>query len=91
MENIKYKIEFWGGGFIGASLVIGMIWFTIYITEKQAGYYCDYCHQGSYRNKTEVLYEYGSKPCTVAEDSIHHFSWWMIAPKFKKAPKYVRK
>lgn len=90
IENIKDIIVLFSGVFIVPSLVFGVIWFAVYTTEKQAGYYCDYCHQGSYRNKTEVLYTYGNKPCPVAQDSIHHFSWWMVAPQFKKAPKYVK-
>ena len=84
------KFFLWVCFIMALSFVIGMIWFGIYTTEKKAGYYCDYCHKGSYRNKTEVLYEYGNEPCTVAEDSIHHFSWWMIAPQFQKLPKFVK-
>lgn len=78
------------GGVVLFGSIVGVIYSLIYITEKEAGYYCDYCYKGSYRNKTEVLYEYGNTPCTASEDSMHHFSFWMTAPKYKVMPKYVK-
>lgn len=90
MNIDKFRIKLHIVGIITIVLIVGIMWFFLYITEKQAGYYCDYCHKGSYRNKTEVLHQYGNTPCTVAKDSMHHFSWWMTAPNYKIRPKYVR-
>lgn len=72
---------------LAAFIIIGMIMAT-YSQAHQGGWYCEYCHQGSIRNKYEVEQIYGNQPCACSEDSCHHFVHYFSKPGGK--PKYLK-
>lgn len=71
-----------------AVIVVALICLMSYHLGHKGGWYCEYCHEGSYRGKFEVEQDYGNKPCKCSEDSCHHFKFYLAQPIDK--PKYVK-